>query len=153
MSDRFNPIGQPVERPVPAPVEPAKPRLAIKIPQFDIKVALPWVVVAGLAVFIVWDRRGNSPDAGIDVRKPVARFHELLCENLAVAQESLADFCEGRSPDPSDITEKSKELAGGALRASGKALAETDNKYLRDGTPSERAEYLRSVAKELREWK
>ena len=153
MSDRFNPIGQTVERPSPAPVEPAKPSLAIKLPQFDIKSALPWIVVAGLAVFIVWDRRGDSPDAGIDVRKPVARFHELLCENLAAANESLADFCEGRNPDPSDIIEKSKELASSALRDSGKALAETDNRYLRDGTPSERAEYLRSIAKEFRRWK
>ena len=153
MSDRFNPIVQASEDPAPAPVEPAKPSLAIKLPQFDIKTALPWIVVAGLVVFIAWDRRGDSPDAGIDVRKPVARFHELLCENLAVANESLADFCEGRNPDPSDIIEKSKELVSSALRDSGKALAEMDNKYLRDGTPSERAEYLRSIANELRGWK
>ena len=118
-----------------------------------LKGALPWVVVAALGAYILWGSKGSGPDADIDVRKPVARFHELLCENLAVAQESLADFCEGRNPDPSDIMEKSKELASEALRASGKAFAEMDNKYLRDGTPSERVEYLRSIAKEFRRWK
>lgn len=143
MSDRFEFIDVPRDEPKPK----------ISLPKISLRALAPWIVIAGLVVFIVWNRREPGPDAGIDVRKPVARFHEQLCENLASAQESLADFCEGRNPDATEIIGESKKLVESAIRDSGKALAETDNEYLRDGTPSERAEYLRSIARELRSYK
>lgn len=148
MSDRFEFIDVPRDEPKPKISLPK-----ISLPEINLRAIAPWIAVACLVVFIIWDRREPGPDAGIDVRKPVARFHEQLCENLASAQEALADFCEGRNPDATEIIGESKKLVEEALRASGKALAETDNKYLRDGTPSERAEYLRSIAKELRGYK
>lgn len=155
MSDRFIPIEgkSRVVREAKAVLAAKDTDMSIKLPKFDISKLLPWIVIAGLVVFIVWDRRGPRPDAGIDVAKPVAAYHEALVEALAASQEALADFCEGRNPDAGEILQESKKLAGEALRASGSKLSGLDNKYLRDGTPSERVEYLRSLAKELRKHK
>lgn len=147
MSDRFIPIGQ---EPVPSQAESA---VSIELPKFDLQKYLPWIIITGLVVFIVWDRRGPGPDAGIDVAKPVAAYHETLIESLAASQEALADFCEGRNPDAGEILQESKKLTGEALRASGSKLSGLDNKHLRDGTPGERVEYLRALAKELRKHK
>ena len=155
MSDRFIPIGE-MSRDdgyKPQGISVQGTDVSIKLPKFDMSKYLPWIVIAGLVVFIVWDRRGPRPDAGIDVAKPVAAYHEAIVEALAASQEALADFCEGRNPDAGEILQESKKLAGEALRASGSKLSGLDNKYLRDGTPSERVEYLRSLAKELRKHK
>lgn len=155
MSDRFIPIEEKsrVVREAKEVLAAKDTDMSIKLPKFDMSKYLPWIVIAGLVVFIVWDRRGPGPDAGIDVAKPVAAYHETLVEALAASQEALADFCEGRNPDATEIIEESKKLASEALRASGKELSGLDNKYLRDGTPSQRVEYLRSLAKELRRYK
>lgn len=155
MSDRFIPIEEKsrVVREAKAVLAAKDADMSIKLPKFDISKLLPWIVIAGLIVFIIWERREPGPDAGIDVAKPVAAYHEALIEALAASQDALADFCEGRNPDAGEILQESKKLAGEALRASGSKLAELDNKYLRDGTTSERVEYLRSLAKELRRYK
>ena len=156
MSDRFEPIS--VSGPKEAPESPAKvPRQAslpnIKLPKINLQAAAPWLVIAGLVVFIIWDRKGSDPNPDIleEVRPVVRKFDDTLKSGLASAHRGLAEFCEGRNPDPSEILQESKKLVSEALRASGAVFGPLDNKYLRDGTPSERVEYLEAVEQALEE--
>ena len=152
MSDRFEPIDLSVNAPENR-TEASEPITlpSIKLPKINLQAAAPWLVIAGLVVFIIWDRRDNdtNPDILEEVRPVAAEYHDALMSGLASAHKGLAEFCEGRNPDAVEIMQESKKLVGEAINASGAVFGPLDNKYLRDGTPSERVEYLKAVEKAL----
>lgn len=152
MSDRFEPISSPSKAPVTRPAQSRPVALpSIKLPKIRLQAIAPWLVVAGLVVFIIWDRRDidANPDILEEVRPVAAEYRESLMSGLADAHRALAEFCEGRNPDAGEIMQESKKLVSEALRGSGAKFGQLDNKYLRDGTPSERVEYLKAVAQAM----